>query len=422
MKNERAFRPDRVMSYFRAEWLPFTFVTVSGLLYNIELIASPWFEGQLAECLTDILNKKATAEKMAVLEAAYFAVTLAVQTARFVKRFFVKRFANNINRRMKSILYADLVRESRASLESEGVGELMTKAVSDVDDCVEGMRKFTTEVFDTGVALIGYAVMLFTYDVRLALLSLIFTPVSYIRAELMKKPVQRAGANYKNAAGNLSAATLDRARNAVTYRIYGCEDVRAERYEETLNNLSFSYGGVTVFSGLSLTAHIRRYYRSDRPGCLRKIHIRADISDITDRERRFCIGCVEQHFSRVPGTVLEQITLGDRRITAEMAENAARLAGIDGAIAKLPDGYNTVCTEGMFSQGEWQLLSIARAAAANLAVLLLDEITANLDAATEARVLAALHRAAEGHTVISISHRVYKNSGGRAVEIKAEEA
>ena len=112
----------------------------------------------------------------------------------------------------------------------------MTKAVSDVDDCVEGMHKFTTEVFDTGVALIGYAVMLFTYDVRLALLSLIFTPVSYICAELMKKPVQRAGAHYKNAAGNLSAATLDRARNAVTYRIYGCEDVRAERYEETLKS------------------------------------------------------------------------------------------------------------------------------------------------------------------------------------------
>lgn len=122
------------------------------------------------------------------------------------------------------------------SLREQGVGELMTKAVSDVDDCVGGMRKFTTEVFDTGVALIGYAVMLFTYDVRLALLSLIFTPVSYICAELMKKPVQRAGANYKNAAGNLSAAALDRARNAVTYRIYGCEDVRAERYEETLKS------------------------------------------------------------------------------------------------------------------------------------------------------------------------------------------
>ena len=144
-----------------------------------------------------------------------------------------------------------------------------------------------------------------------------------------------------------------------------------------------------------------------------------EVSQITDRERRACISCVEQHFSRVPGTVLEQITLGDPRITEEMARNAARLAGIDEAIASLPDGYATECTDGMFSQGEWQLLSIARAAAADPAVLLLDEITANLDAETEARVLEALHRASEGRTVLSISHRVYQSLGGRTIEIKA---
>ena len=145
------------------------------------------------------------------------------------------------------------------------------------------------------------------------------------------------------------------------------------------------------------------------------------VAAITDRERRACIGCVEQHFSRVPGTVLDQITLGDPAITAEMAQAAARLAGMDGAIRALANGYATVCTEGMFSQGEWQLLSIARAAAANPAVLLLDEITANLDAETEARVLEALRRACAGRTVLSISHRIYENLGGRTVEIKAND-
>ena len=144
-----------------------------------------------------------------------------------------------------------------------------------------------------------------------------------------------------------------------------------------------------------------------------------DVSNITDRERRSCIGCVEQHFSRVPGTVLEQITLGDHGVTEEMARQAARLAGMDQAILALPKGYATVCTEGMFSQGEWQLLSIARAAAANPTVLLLDEITANLDAETEARVLEALRRASQGRTVLSISHRIYENLGGRTVEMKA---
>ena len=145
-----------------------------------------------------------------------------------------------------------------------------------------------------------------------------------------------------------------------------------------------------------------------------------DVANITDRERRTCIGCVEQHFSRVPGTVLEQITLNDPAITREMAREAARLAGIDAAIQTLPEGYDTVCTDGMFSQGEWQLLSIARAAAADPAVLLLDEITANLDAETEARVLEALRRASAGRTVLSVSHRIYENLGGRTVEIKTQ--
>ena len=146
-----------------------------------------------------------------------------------------------------------------------------------------------------------------------------------------------------------------------------------------------------------------------------------NVGDITDRERRTCIGCVEQHFSRVPGTVLEQITLGDPQITGEMARAAAALAGIDAAIRALPEGYDTVCTEGIFSQGEWQLLSIARAAAADPAVLLLDEITANLDAETETRVLEALRRASAGRTVLSVSHRVYEDLGGRTIEIRTRE-
>ena len=235
MKKDKSFRPDRVLSYFRVEWLSLLLVTLSGLVYNIGLLAAPWFEGRLAQCLADILGGSETAAQMALLVLAYIAVTLLVQAARFIKRFYVRRFANNINRRMKGILYANLVRQSRAALEKEGAGELMTKAISDVDDCVEGMRKFTTEVFDTGVALAGYAVMLLVYDWRLAILGLLFTPVSYVCAAGMKKPVQRAGAAYKKAAGALSSATLDRARNAVTYRIYGCEEARMEKYEEALS-------------------------------------------------------------------------------------------------------------------------------------------------------------------------------------------
>ena len=234
-KRGRAFQPDSIAAYFRLEWLPLTLITLSGLAYNVGLLAGPWFEGRLAQCLADILGGRETAAAMTALAAGYILVTLLVQVARFIKRFYVRRFANNINRRMKGVLYANLVRQSRGALEKQGAGELMTKAISDVDDCAEGIRKFTTEVFDTGVALAGYIVMLFAYDRHLALLCMIFPPISYICAEKMKKPVQRAGAAYKKAAAELSAATLDRAKNAVTYRVYGCEDAQEARYEAALD-------------------------------------------------------------------------------------------------------------------------------------------------------------------------------------------
>ena len=234
-KRGRAFQPDSIAAYFRLEWLPLTLITLSGLAYNVGLLAGPWFEGRLAQCLADILGGRETAAAMTTLAAGYILVTLLVQAARFIKRFYVRRFANNINRRMKGVLYANLVRQSRGALEKQGAGELMTKAISDVDDCAEGIRKFTTEVFDTGVALAGYIVMLFAYDRHLALLCMIFPPISYICAEKMKKPVQRAGAAYKKAAAALSAATLDRAKNAVTYRVYGCEDAQEARYEAALD-------------------------------------------------------------------------------------------------------------------------------------------------------------------------------------------
>lgn len=135
------------------------------------------------------------------------------------------------------------------------------------------------------------------------------------------------------------------------------------------------------------------------------------VSQIPDSQKRRSIGCVEQHFSRVPGSVLDQITLADPLISRGDAQKAARLAGMDEVIRALPQGYDTPCTEGLFSQGQWQLLSIARAVAADPGVLLLDEITANLDARTEERVLEALRRASTGRTVLSISHRTGAQTG-----------
>ena len=291
MRKSKTFRPDRIGSYFRMEWLSLALVTASGLIYNVGLLATPWFEGRLAQCLADILGGNETAAQMAVLVLAYIAVTLLVQAAR-----------------------GDVA----LSHVTFGYGE-----------------KPVLEDFSLTVKQ-GEQVML----------------------------VGRTGAG-----------------KSTVFRL--------------LLGLYPPQSGTVTIGGV-------------------------DVAAIPDGQRRTCIRCVEQHFSCVPGTVLEQIILNDPQITGEMARNAAKLAGIDDAIQALPEGYDTVCTDGMFSQGEWQLLSIARAAAADPAVLLLDEITANLDAETEERVLDALRQASRGRTVLSVSHRVYESLGGRTVEIKPQ--
>ncbi len=265
----------------------------------------------------------------------------------------------------------------------------------------------------TSVAVINY-------------ISRIFAPIESLGMEI--QTIQSAMAGVKRI--NAFLAQPERAAQAA-------ESSAVPRGDVAVDHVTFGYGGRTVLSDLSFTVKAgEQATLVGRTGAGKSTVFKlllglyrpekgtvtiggVDVSQITDRQRRSCIGCVEQHFARVPGTVLDQITLGDPRITRDMARKAARLAGLDAAICAFPDGYDTRCTDGMFSQGEWQLLSIARAAAADPAVLLLDEITANLDAQTEARVLEALRRASAGRTVISISHRIYEQLGGRMIEIRA---
>lgn len=141
---------------------------------------------------------------------------------------------------------------------------------------------------------------------------------------------------------------------------------------------------------------------------------------LPDHVKRGLFGYVEQSFCMVPGTVLDQITLFDAGISSEMAEQAAKTAGLHEAVMALEKGYDTICEPGIFSKGQWQQLSIARAIAAEPGILLLDEITANLDAETEQTVLNALKNASEDRVVISISHRLYNQTGGRMIELTSE--
>lgn len=243
-------KTNSIFYYFRKEWKALLIVTVTGLIYNVGLVAGPYFEGRMIGKLFEILTHKAIFRDMLAIAIAYLASILTIQACRFFKRNYVRIFANNTNRRMKETLYHQLLTMTGRQLQEEGIGNILTKALSDVDDCSEGMRKFTTEIFDTGIALCAYVGMLLYYDWKLALLCLFFTPFSYIIAERMKIVVQKTGANYKRVAGKLNEETLDRADNAISYRVYGREENRKENYEEVLSN----YERASVLANLPIVA------------------------------------------------------------------------------------------------------------------------------------------------------------------------
>ena len=232
-----------------------------------------------------------------------------------------------------------------------------------------------------------------------------------------------AGSDCAATAGSDCAAAAEPAKSPAVACI-SLEDVSFGYEEEkmVLEHLSFeiktgeqvTMTGRTGAGKSTVFKLLLGLYRPQK-GCV-KIYGQ-DAYLLPDSIRRRLFGCVEQSFKRVPGTVLEQITLSDPMISREDAVEAAKLAGLHEVIAGMEQGYDTPCTDALFSQGQWQLLSIARAVAAKPSILLLDEITANLDAGTEQEVLYALKRAGENRTVVSISHRLYEKMGGRELVI-----
>lgn len=244
------FKPDKISSYFLLEWKVLLCVTLTGLIYNIGSVVVIRLEGNMLQTLYDILKEVSDGKAMILPVVIYLLTTLIVQGSRFFKRFYVRRFSNNISLRMKGVIYSNLLRKEREELRKDGEGEIVVKALSDTTDTAEGMRKFTTELFDTGIVIVSYAVMLFIYDPILAFLSLVFTPLSYITASFIKKRMEESGRRYKKSASSLSDATIDRVKNALTYRIFGTERIKEEMYEKDLSEYEKTAVKANIYSSL----------------------------------------------------------------------------------------------------------------------------------------------------------------------------
>ncbi|MEG1190824.1 MAG: ABC transporter ATP-binding protein [Oscillospiraceae bacterium] len=226
-------QPQKLTSYLKREWRVLFLVTVSGILFDGSMSLIAIFQGRLIDSVVD------RAPLDAVLKSAgvFLLVTFAILIMRVLKRYFVRLFANRTGLSMRRMLYNSIMGEEVSRLSSAEAGEIMNKAVGDVDICVEGIRKVTTEIFDTGVLMLGYFVSMLGFDVKTTLIACAFIPLAMFIAEKLKSRIERYTKSARAQSGKIASLTLNNVENALLYRVNSTEERKNENYETELAEL-----------------------------------------------------------------------------------------------------------------------------------------------------------------------------------------
>lgn len=225
--------PQKVKNYFLSQWPTVLALTATGLLFNIFTVYVPVIQGQLI----DKVIAGASLDSIVWFCAYYVGFIFVIQFARFGKRFFVRRFANQTNKTMRMVSYHNVIAKPIISLEKEDTGDLMTKIVGDVDITVEGIRKVTTEFFDSGVLMVAYIVELFIMDFSITGLSILFIPVAILIAESMKTIVYKNSRAYRTQMSRVTGTTYEIANHAILFRTHGVLDQNIDKYGSELTDL-----------------------------------------------------------------------------------------------------------------------------------------------------------------------------------------
>jgi ABC-type multidrug transport system fused ATPase/permease subunit len=233
LKIEPMKQPDRIINYWEKEKFVVSCIVIFGLSFNISTILGPIYQGKLIDSI--VRGEKLSAVGM--LASLYVALIGMIQLLRYGKRFYIRRFANSTSSTMRLMIYNNILHKTAAELDNENTGNLMTRAISDVDLCVEGMRKFTTEIFDTGVLMASYIVSLLVYDLKITLISVIFIPVAMIIAEKLKSVIYKYSIDFRTKSSEVAGTTYDAIENATLYRVNGMEPQNRARYGDDLEDL-----------------------------------------------------------------------------------------------------------------------------------------------------------------------------------------
>lgn len=223
--------PNKVINYWKKEKFAVLCIVVFGLAYNISMVRGPVYQGRLIDSIAQGSDETLRAG------ANFMAVIAMIQIFRYFKRFYIRRFANRTGAVMRFMIYNNIMNMKKEELDKESAGNLTTRAVSDVELCVEGMRKFTTEVFDTGVMMAAYFVYMLSYDVKLTVSSIIFVPAAMVLAEKLKTVIYRYSTDYRTKSSEVAELTYNAVENAMLYRISGIEEQNRLNYRNELDDL-----------------------------------------------------------------------------------------------------------------------------------------------------------------------------------------
>lgn len=224
--------PDKIKNYWFKEKKTVILLTIFGILYNVGMVARPIYQGKLI----DALIAKISFNNLIYLALLFIFITFIVQFFRYYKRYYVRQFANRTTATMRFMLYNNILNKTEKELSEENMGSIMTKTISDVDVCVEGMRKSTTEVFDTGVLFVSYLITLLQYDAKITLYACLFIPIAILIAEELKVIIFKFTKAYRSQISKVSDITYDMIDNAILYRLYGREMDNKRIYEKELED------------------------------------------------------------------------------------------------------------------------------------------------------------------------------------------
>ena len=227
--------PDRIINYWKNEKNVVLCILFFGLTFNISMILGPIYQGKLID---KIVNGDSS-QSVLIMAIIFIGMIFVIQMLRYFKRFYIRRFANSTSALMRLMIYNTIMHKSITELDEESTGNLMTRTISDVDLCVEGMRKFTTEIFDTGVLMATYSITLAVIDIKVTLVSCLFIPVAMLCAEKLKKVIYKFAIDYRHKSSEIAELTLDRVKNALMYRVNGVETQNREVYNTELQDFQY---------------------------------------------------------------------------------------------------------------------------------------------------------------------------------------